>query len=201
MQQYKLWLVRRNQPKIRSKSRQQNEHVMSPKTDTTKAVLYNYIKDWRNVEGKWIYVPLHHSVKGKLNAGFTTLIVANILREASRLLVHVTFSAKVNKLAKAYASKVSERLIGAWEEDCPIYPANWPYPQPPPYNTNGNDPDPIFHATTVLAGIDDELPGMAKNELVGFTLHLIGETVGDKSIATLGKDIVMSGAALTIDEG
>jgi hypothetical protein len=176
---------------------------MSTKTDATKAALYNYIKDWRNVDGKWVYVPLHDPIKGKMNAGFKNLIIANALREASRLLSrNNNHAAKVETLAKDYAANVTKGLLAEWQEGDPICPPNWPFNHwpPPPHGGGNPDPDPIYHATAVLAGITNELPMAVRDELVGFTLQLIGETIADKNIATVGKDIVQAGATMAVHQ-
>lgn len=174
---------------------------MSAKTDTNKAALYNYIKDWRNVDGRWVYIPLHDPIKSKMNLGFRNLIVANALREASRLLSHSNnAAAKVEAMAKEYASNISKNLIAEWQDGDPICPPNWPFRHwpPPPHGGGDPDPDPIYHATAVLASITNELPSMVRDELVGFTLQLIGETVADKNISAIGKDIVQAGNKMAV---
>lgn len=171
---------------------------MTVRSDAAKAALYNYIKDWRNVDGRWVYVPLHDPTKTKLNAGFRNLIVANALREASRLLSNTSYAEKVSGIAKAYAANVSKTLIGSWDDEDPICPPNWPFQHwPPPPHGNGNpDPDPIYHATSVLASISNKLPVAVRDELVGFTVQLIGETMKDENIANVGKEIIRSGAGM-----
>jgi len=171
---------------------------MSVKSDAAKAALYNYIKDWRNVDGRWVYIPLHDPTQAKLNPGFRNLIVANALREASRLLSNNSYAEKVGGMAKAYAANVSKTLIASWEEGDPICPPNWPFRHwpSPPHGTGDPDPDPIYHATAVLASITNELPVAVRDELVGFTVQLIGEAVNDKNIAAVGKEIIHAGAGM-----
>jgi hypothetical protein len=156
-------------------------------TITLKASLYTYIKDWQSTDGRWVYVPVSNSTKNKLNPGFRNLLAANALRQASRLISHVTLAAKVDNLAREYAGNIVNKLLGTWEDNDPICPSNWPFLHWPPLPQTHVYPelDPIFHATSVLAGISNKLPLLAKNELVGFTLQLIGETLHDKHI-TMG---------------
>lgn len=161
------------------------------------SILYNYLRGWGVVDGHLVYLPLYDPPKARLNQGFRNLIVANVLREASKLLSTPNLAKKTNAIAREYASNVSHGLIAGWEDGDPICPPNWPFRHP--HHLDGDSgAEQILEATSIFATITNEMPNMVKAEIIGFTMQKIGELIGDKSVIALGTEIVHSNTAMEI---